>query len=202
MKIKLERYYPGRKAGFENIRTELLQQTGFLRPVIEHIGSTSVEGLSAKPIIDILVGLQSEKDLSATIQPLTEKNYIYYERFNKEMPYRRFFVKHKIHPEELAIPSIITEKDAMPSDTFEHDQRLAHIHIVQYQSIHWIRHIAFRDYLKAYTDISQQYQILKEELCKREWTDGNEYNKAKDKFIKLHEKKAVQWYHEQQLQQP
>ncbi len=194
MKIKLEKYNPVWITEFESIRTELVEQFGILHPKIEHIGSTSVKGLSAKPIIDILVGVSSVKDLEEIIQPLTSKNYIYYKLYNKEMPYRRFFVKHRVNPAELAIPTIIAEKDEVPSGTFEHNQRLAHIHILPFNSAHWIRHIAFRDYLRIHPDIRHQYQQLKEELSKQEWTDGNEYNKAKDQFIKYHEEKAVHWY--------
>ncbi|MGV2482374.1 UNVERIFIED_CONTAM: GrpB family protein, partial [Salmonella enterica subsp. enterica serovar Weltevreden] len=73
---------------------ELEGLIGFLNPQIEHIGSTSVEGLSAKPIIDILIGLPDENDLNKTVEPLTGQGFIYYEKYNQDMPYRRFFVKH------------------------------------------------------------------------------------------------------------
>jgi len=54
---------------FEKIKNELSKLIGFIDPKIEHIGSTSVHGLSAKPIIDILIGVESEKDLEKTIPP-------------------------------------------------------------------------------------------------------------------------------------
>lgn len=150
MKIVFEQYNPDWKNYFVKIKNELLELIGFIKPRIEHIGSTSVEGLSAKPIIDILVGVNSEKDLAETIKPLTENNYIYYECFNKEMPYRRFFIKHKGDPAKFALPQII----------------------------------------KA------QYQFLKEQLSNKEWEDGNQYNAAKNHFIKTEENKAVHWYHQ------
>lgn len=195
MKIKFGKYDPLWPERFYEIKSELLELTGFLNAQVEHIGSTSVEGLSAKPIIDILVGLKDKNDLDKTVQPLIDKGYIHYRLYNEEMPYRRFFVKHKDGYSNPAIPKIITGKDQVPASTEEHNNRLAHIHILPLDSEHWIRHIAFRDYLTANADIKDEYQKLKEQLKSREWQDGNEYNSAKDAFIKEEERKAVIWYH-------
>lgn len=195
MKIKIENHNPNWSNDFERIKSELKSLIGFINPIIEHIGSTSIEGLSAKPIIDILIGVKDECFLEKTISPLTSKNYVYFERYNEDMPYRRFFVKYKIDVKELSIPSIIKTKNCIPSNTNEHSQRLAHIHILLFNSEHWIRHIAFRDYLRAHLDNMKQYQNLKEMLSENEWSDGNYYNKAKEEFLKREEEKAIQWYH-------
>lgn len=194
MKIKLAKYHPGWPNDFDKIKQELMELIGFIDPVIEHIGSTSVAELSAKPIIDILIGVHKASDLAKTITPLTNRDYVYYETYNRSMPYRRFFVKHKISPAQLSIPSVITDNDAVPASTTEHDYRLAHIHVLPYQSEHWIRHIAFRDYLRAHPDVKNQYQELKAQLANKAWRDGNEYNEAKDAFIKVAENDAVNWY--------
>lgn len=194
MKIKFEQYNPAWKQAFEQIKNELISTIGFINPQIEHIGSTSVEGLSAKPIIDILIGLDNENDLDKIVHPLMNNGYVYYEKYNKVMPYRRFFVKHKTDPHNLSIPILIRENDNILDETDEHNYRLAHIHALPYNSKHWIRHIAFRDYLRAHTDLQEKYQYLKEELSTKEWRDGNEYNEGKDDFIKKEEQKAVDWY--------
>ena len=194
MKIKLEKYNPDWPGDFEKVKSELMELLGFMNPEIEHIGSTSVEGLSAKPIIDILIGVGDESDLEKTIIPLTNKDYVYHERYNKDMPYRRYFVKHKISPKELSLPLVITDRHTIRATTDEHSCRLAHIHILPYNSEHWLRHVAFRDYLRTHPLIKNQYQKLKEQLSGREWRDGNEYNEAKDKFLKTEENKAVNWY--------
>ena len=110
------------------------------------------------------------------------------------MPYRRFFVKHKGSPIELSIPKLIRTLEEIPSSTIEHSQRLAHIHILTIDSEHWTRHIAFRDYIRAFPEVKKGYQQLKENLSKQEWIDGNEYNMAKNNFIKFEEKKALDWY--------
>jgi len=107
------------------------------------------------------------------------------------MPYRRFFVKHRTAPKKLSIPKIITDKSTALANTEEHNCRLAHIHILPHNSEHWIRHIAFRDYLKTFPLIKDQYQSLKEQLSHKEWRDGNEYNQAKNEFIKKQKNAAI-----------
>lgn len=194
MKIILEKYNPDWSVDFQKVNAELNGLLGFLNPIIEHIGSTSVHGLSAKPIIDILVGVREESDLGDTITPLVDNGYVYYEIFNKYMHYRRFFVKHKTSSKDLKTPKVITEENPILASTEEHSNRLAHIHIVPYNSEHWIRHVAFRDYLRAHSAVREQYQKLKGQLSHKEWIDGNDYNKAKDHFLKTEEANAVRWY--------
>ncbi|MOA08135.1 dephospho-CoA kinase/protein folding accessory domain-containing protein [compost metagenome] len=78
-----------------------------------------------------------------------------------------------------------------------HAHRIAHVHVLPFGSEHWIRHIAFRDYLRVHPAIKDEYQKLKEQLSTMEWKDGNDYNDAKDSFIKREERKAIKWYYEQ-----
>ncbi len=74
---------------------------------------------------------------------------------------------------------------------------LAHIHVIPLSSEHWLRHIAFRDYLRTHPEIVKQYQALKEELIKQDWKDGNDYNAGKEAFLKREELHAVKWYKNQ-----
>ena len=78
--------------------------------------------------------------------------------------------------------------------------KLSHIHIWLYNSDDWIRHIAFRDYLIEHPNDMLQYEELKKNLSEKEWLDGNEYNDAKNDFIKNLELKAILWY--QNINQP
>ncbi|WP_270087680.1 GrpB family protein [Sphingobacterium sp. SYP-B4668] len=198
MKLKFEDYNPSWSTDFEAIKIALLDTIGAVDPVIEHIGSTAVEGLSAKPIIDILIGVRDEEALEKIIVPLVNNGYVYYPIYNSMMPYRRFFVKHRVSPEHLSIAPIISEEVQIPKSTEEHNHRLAHIHILPYNSEHWIRHIAFRDYLRVHPVVTAQYQALKAQLSRQEWSDGNEYNASKNEFIKTEEQHAIDWYKEQQ----
>lgn len=197
MKIHLETHDKNWKTTFENIKSELFVTMGFASPQIEHIGSTAVEGISAKPIIDILVGLMDDSILDEITEPMLARGFQYYEVFNQQMPYRRFFIKHKDESNILGWQPVIKEEKDIPGSTIEHNHRLAHIHVLKYKSEHWIRHIAFRDFLRANTDVRLQYQTLKENLSVKEWLDGNDYNRGKDSFIKEVERAAVEWYYNQ-----
>lgn len=194
MKVIFEKYDPSWSTEFERIKADLTAAIGFVNPVIEHIGSTSVEGLSAKPIIDVLVGLTSADDLDRMPERLMDKGYVYYEKYNEYMPYRRFFVKHDVDHCELRVPSVIAHSDEIPDSTEEHSHRVAHIHIMPLDNENWTRHIAFRDYLRTHPAVRDEYQRLKERLSLREWRDGNEYNEWKDEFIKREERNALKWY--------
>lgn len=193
MILPFETYNPDWKKQFNTIKEHLAALLSPSNAVIEHIGSTSVEGLSAKPVIDILIGLPNENDLDLVPSLLQGENYVYYEKYNEEMPYRRFFVLLKQSPEELGLPSRIRKDDEIPAKLHDHSFRIAHIHVIPVQSEHWLRHIAFRDYLRTHPDVKQEYQALKEELVKKEWQDGNDYNQGKDAFLKVQERLAVEW---------
>lgn len=194
MKVTFEKYNPSWKDQFESIKNELEESISFLHPKIEHIGSTSVEGLSAKPIIDIMIGVKDEAELGQIPSLLYGKDYVYYEKYNEDMPYRRFFIKLKDQPHNLGFPEIIYSEDEIPDKLHDHNLRIAHIHAIPISSEHWLRHIAFRDYLRFHPEVKDEYQQLKEKLSTMEWFDGNDYNEGKDTFIKREEQNAIQWY--------
>lgn len=146
----------------------------------------------AKPIIDILVGISNQNQLDKVVAPLISNNYIFYKKYNSIMPFRRFFVKLKKSSENIFRPPIYNEKDVIPNEINNH--KLAHIHILEYNSFHWKRHIAFRNYLQEHSDIKNEYQELKIHLSTKEWLDGNQYNSAKNDFIRQIEEKAIEWY--------
>lgn len=194
MRLIIEKYNPDWKKQFEELRQELEELTATVHTDIQHIGSTSVEGLSAKPVIDIIIGVNSEDDLDKIPLLLAGKQYVYYEKYNEDMPYRRFFVKLKAKPSEWSFPEQINKGDEIPEKLHDHYLRMAHIHVIPVGSEHWLRHIAFRDYLRTHPAALTEYQKLKEELGKKEWKDGNEYNDAKNDFIQDEEQKAIRWY--------
>jgi len=194
MILPFEPYNPIWKANFDGIQNELLTLLKPIRSRVDHIGSTAVEGLSAKPIIDILIGLEEENDLDLIPFLLQGKCYVYYEKYNEDMPYRRFFVALIDRPEVLGVPEHIAPDDEIPARLHDHSLRIAHIHSIPTSSVHWLRHIAFRDYLRVHEEVRGQYQVIKEKLVLQQWKDGNDYNDAKDEFLKEHEAKAVEWY--------
>ncbi len=167
MKIHIEKYTPEWKTKFEDEKKLLTQVLSGVTFQIEHIGSTSVEGLGAKPVIDILIGLSDFSIADKQVTKIIKTGYHYLNQYEDTMPYRRFFTK-----DDKAI-------------------RTHHIHMVQLDAEFWKRHIAFRNYLRNHPKELQEYDSLKKELASKEWKDGNEYAEAKSEFIRMIEQKAL-----------
>jgi len=114
---------------------------------IEHVGSTSVPGLAAKPIIDIMPGLRSLDDAPRLIPLLESIGYEYvpeFERpnqFDEGMPFRRYFRK-----DEAGV-------------------RAFHLHMVETSSEFWRDHLTFRDYLRDHPGDAAAYAQVKRELA-------------------------------------
>src|SRR5277367_416816 len=103
MRIVLSDYSPDWPRMFDEMRAAL---TPLVPPqtAIEHIGSTSVPGLAAKPVIDILIGLADFERANEWVPPIQSLGFEYVPQFETMMPYRRFFRKesagvrtHHIH---------------------------------------------------------------------------------------------------------
>ncbi len=107
----IENYDPNWPLTFVEERQELVRLIGDLAIAIEHIGSTAVPGLCAKPIIDIMVGLHRFDDASRTMEPLKQIGYRYVPEYEASIRDRRYFDKwhpsdFKIAPENLAVVRI------------------------------------------------------------------------------------------------
>ena len=159
MKVLLSPYCQFWPRDFE-IEKLSLQQYISLPIKIEHIGSTSIIGLCAKPIIDIMIGVADESQLDVPVPEIQILGYEYISRYEDVMPYRRFFIKEK------------------------NSVRTHQIHMVAYKSTFWIRHLQFRDYLRAHSEIAEEYAALKRELAERDWDSVNDYADAKTAFIR------------------
>ncbi len=166
MKIEIVEYNPEWAKKFEEIKSVFFKSFGDKIAAIEHIGSTSVPGLGAKPIIDVLLGVINLKDADAIIPGMINLGFEYISKYEDVMPYRRYFVKK------------INEND------------IYHIHTVETNSEFWKRHLLFRDYLRQNPDVMDEYYDLKIELSNREWNDSNDYADAKTEFIRNIENKA------------
>jgi GrpB-like predicted nucleotidyltransferase (UPF0157 family) len=141
---------------------------------IEHFGSTAVAGLPAKPIIDMLVEVTDLSETRERIAPLLEsQGYDYFWRPSWEddvPPYYAWFIKRG--------------KDG---------KRTHHIHMVEAHFEHWDR-LFFRDYLREYPGIAQEYATLKLSLSQTYHDDRLAYTKAKTDFIVRVTKIAKQRY--------
>jgi len=194
MKIILEDYQTGWVDAFAREMAVISTALAGFSPAIEHIGSTAVAGLCAKPTIDILVGLRDDRQLDRAIAPLIGAGYTYFKKYEPAMPYRRLFARLRPLTDQ-APPALIDVHDE-----FVRGQAfisVTNIHVVVKDTPHWKRHLAFRDYLRAHPDVRDDYARLKAALSRGDYRDTNEYNAAKERFIQETQARALAWYNRQ-----
>lgn len=127
---------------------------------IEHIGSTAVPGMAAKPVIDIMVGVGSLVDAKSAILALESLGYVYWHEDPR--PGRMFFVK-----------------GMRPYGK----QRTHHIHIVEIDSEFWGRKL-FCDYLRKHPEEARRYETLKRDLAASFRSDREAYTNGKNDYIR------------------
>lgn len=142
---------------FEREHAALGEVFGDIGAQIEHIGSTAVPGLGAKPVIDIMVGVSRLADAEKRANSLESAGYEYVGEYEAELPERRYFRKPRTRP------------------------RAYHLHCVVKGSDFWKRHLQFRDYLRIHPKAAAEYYSLKCELALR--CSRAEYTDAKSSFI-------------------
>lgn len=135
---------------------------------IQHIGSTSIASISAKPIIDIAVGVN---DLT-----LIQKH-------NDELEQREIYFRG----------SDIDGQLLYVMGDFEKDIRTHHIHVVIRNGKEWNDYVNFRDSLNNNPNVASQYQKLKEELESKYANDRNAYTQGKQEMIDNILERARQW---------
>jgi GrpB-like predicted nucleotidyltransferase (UPF0157 family) len=123
---------------------------------LEHMGSTAVPGLAAKPIIDILGGYPPDAQVGRYIEPLVRAGYVH--RGEREIPGREFFRRG--------------------------EPRSYHLHVTVHGGTFWREHLAFRDVLRARPDIRDAYAALKFELARRFPRDREAYIEGKTAFVR------------------
>jgi len=190
MKIILEDYQTGWVDAFAREMAVISTALAGFGPAIEHIGSTAVEGLCAKPTIDILVGLRDDRQLDRAIAPLIGAGYTYFKKYEPAMPYRRLFAR--LRPLTNQAPPALIDVH----DEFVRGQAfisVTNIHVVVKDTPHWKRHLAFRDYLRTHPDARDDYGRLKAALSRADYRDTNEYNAAKERFIQEIQARALAW---------
>jgi len=130
-----------------------------LKADVQHIGSTSVRSIKAKPIIDIAVAVNNLDEVIERNEKLAKHGIIF--RFD-ERPDHLLYVK----------------------GDFENDTRTHHIHVLAKGSEKWKDHLCFRDYLNDDLSTAKEYESLKLELCEKYGNDRNAYTDAKENFIR------------------
>ena len=139
------------KDRLESVRLNVLQG-------IEHYGSTSVPGLRAKPIIDILIGILPLQDWSQFKQPLESLGYDYAENAGVPGPY--IFGRGR-----------------------DSSERTHLVHIVEYNGQSWRFNLAFRDALRTNRNLREEYLLAKEVASKLAPEGRAKYNELKQAFF-------------------
>lgn len=127
---------------------------------VEHIGSTAVPGLGAKPTIDLMLGIAGAPKSDAgqrLLEPLKTIGYA--------------------HRGIETVPGTLYVRKAEP--------RRFNLHMTEYGKEFWVKHLLFRDYLRSHDDVARQYEDLKRDLLARLGPDPDQaaYNDGKSAFI-------------------
>jgi GrpB-like predicted nucleotidyltransferase (UPF0157 family) len=139
----------------------VLGQIGEHLLAIEHIGSTSVPGLSAKPIIDMLLGMETLEKADICLDPLAQLGYEY-------LPQRKAFTKARRFLRKYPLGGRVGY----------------HLHLLQPNNPYWTVLLVFRDYLRCHPDTAHQYSVLKKQLAEQCATDPLAYLHGKADFIR------------------
>jgi GrpB-like predicted nucleotidyltransferase (UPF0157 family) len=158
--IEIVGYDPRWPQLYEEERRRILDAIGNLIVTIEHIGSTAVPDLAAKPIIDLMAAVHRLEDASLCVEPLETLGYEYVPQYEVSIPERRYFRKPTTKP------------------------RTHHLHIVETTSEFWRNHLQFRDFLRNHPEAASEYAELKRQLATRYGSDGFGYTEAKTPFVK------------------
>jgi GrpB-like predicted nucleotidyltransferase (UPF0157 family) len=143
---------------FERELRVLLEHVGDLTVDVQHVGSTAVEGLDAKPIIDIALAVRSAEDIPRLRHSLEGLGYVY--RGDAGSDGGHLFVKE-------SAPELRTH----------------HLHMVAVSDPQWRRWLLFRDELRADNALRARYSDLKRDLQERFTDDRKGYTDAKDAFV-------------------
>lgn len=149
------------KHEFEQVRMELLQQLPFMSSDrIQHIGSTAIDGLQAKPIIDIALGVEEEEAQWSLYDP----------------PLRTAgFYRLKVQRPQEAVFARFADAAFRVKTHF--------IHMIPYEGEHWRDMLFFRDYMNENEDARKQYAQLKMNFIAQQQHGIMEYTAYKEQYI-------------------
>lgn len=149
-------YDPTWPALFATLRAPVAAALGDLAVAVEHVGSTAVPGLTAKPIIDLDVAIPSADSLQAAINRLAPLGYI--------------------HQGDLGIPG---------RAAFDWPRHLPqhHLYVCALDNAEYRRHLLLRDYLRTHADAAAAYAALKRQPAARYRTQREAYAEAKGPFV-------------------
>jgi GrpB-like predicted nucleotidyltransferase (UPF0157 family) len=140
---------------------------GELAVRLEHVGSTAVPGLAAKPIVDLQLSVADIGSRERYVAPLEALGYLFVPE--PESPDYHFFARPPERP------------------------RTHHLHVCGAGSEHELRHLAVRDFLRAHAGEAVRYAALKRRLAARHPQDRLAYIEGKDAYVTALEQRALAW---------
>ncbi len=158
--VQLQAHDPMWAQAFELERDRLMALLPGVFAAIEHIGSTAIHGLVAKPIIDIMAGVPSLDGVDPLIALLCGNGYSTSREFNDSLIDRKWLMR------------------------WCDGRRTHHLHIVAWFGDQWHARLAFRDALRRDAALAAQYGALKSELAARHRRDREAYTDAKAAFVR------------------
>ena len=162
--IIIKEYDPGWPVLYEQERAAVQEALAPYMNAIEHIGSTSVPGLAAKPIIDMAVDLHTYPLPAEAIKAMETLGYEHMGEYGVEG--RQYFRKG--------------------------NPRTYHVHAYSPGNPEWAAHLLFRDYLRTHPEVARDYEQLKRELAARH-IDRTAYTEDKTSFVLSTLAKAREW---------
>ncbi len=155
--IEVVSYDPAWPSKFEEERSVLESLLAdWIVGDIEHVGSTAVPGLAAKPVIDIMVPVKSLEASTGCIEVASHAGYCYW-------PYKADVMHWFCKPSTA--------------------HRTHHLHIVPYESPLWFDRLRFRNVLRSDAKVAERYAELKRHLAKRYRNDREAYTEGKTDFV-------------------
>ena len=155
--IEIVEYRPAWREIFECERAAILERCRPRVMEVHHVGSTSVPGLAAKPILDIMPVVANPDDGEDAVEPMTTLGYLY--RGDNGLPGRFYF------------------------DKIVDGRTVVHAHMYPQDHSDVGKLVAFRDHLRTYQDAACAYERLKRELASKYRDDRVSYTDAKGAFI-------------------
>jgi len=137
---------------------------------IQHVGSTAIKTIKAKPIIDIMVSVADLQAFMPCLEPIARLGYVYK-------------------------PDVIDDELFLYRDDPAGRGRLSHLHVVVHGRQRWHTYVTFRDFLRAHPDQAARYQQVKLDLAARYPADRPAYTAGKAAVIHDIMRRALPWYY-------
>ncbi len=142
---------------------------------IHHIGSTSVEDLGGKGILDVIIVVE-KKNIKKAKSLLVKGDFVYHHTLRRK---RSFHYKYYVNKSKEPI--------------------LIHLHLTYFGSGEIEKALSFRDYLISFPSVRKQYELIKKKASLLHSKDGKKYVAFKLSFVESTLKKALDWYNEKEL---